>query len=278
MRGGHQERPQGQIAKIDSHADPAWMARAYKPVDSQAEQHRRRAVTQGGFRQVRLRQPQQADHYTYRERMAQCDRRNRRQHRAALSFLQPQRDGEQPAHAGIDAVKGAQTEQSQPGPEVTHSFDNGSWITERARRTIAAFETNLVRAVAVERHEKIRIDFEAAVGVRVELHHPALHALRVELLVPGVIERVGEIHALAVAAHLHHLRRAAQRLIRMLRMRCAAYDTAEMHRTGELRIERIGYVVLPQFAGAPARDVQPAIVQREIDVSDQRWHRLEALQ
>ena len=45
-----------------------------------------------------------------------------------------------------------------------------------------------------------------------------------------------------------------------------------------LRVERIGDVVLDELAQAPARDVQVAIVHREIDVGDERRDGLESLE
>ena len=43
-------------------------------------------------------------------------------------------------------------------------------------------------------------------------------------------------------------------------------------------VEDVGHVVLLEFPGAPARHVQPAVVDRQVDVGDQRRHRPERLQ
>ena len=59
-------------------------------------------------------------------------------------------------------------------------------------------------------------------GPHVDLGHPAADAVRVELVVPRRVERVGEVDALAVAADLDHLRTAVQRLPRLAGMRRAA--------------------------------------------------------
>ena len=61
---------------------------------------------------------------------------------------------------------------------------------------------------------------------------------------------------------------------------CAARrdDAAEPDGADLLRIERIADVVLDELARAPARDVQKTIVDRQIDVGDERRHRLEPLQ
>ena len=49
-------------------------------------------------------------------------------------------------------------------------------------------------------------------GLGVELHHPAVEAVVIELRVDRAVERVGEIDALPVAADLHHLRAAVRAL------------------------------------------------------------------
>ena len=115
-------------------------------------------------------------------------------------------------------------------------------------------------------------------GLRVELHHPAVDAVGIELRVDGAVERVGEIDAPAVAADLDHLRPAVERPVLGARMRRPRDDAADADLAGELRVERIGHVVLLQVAGAPAGDVEEAVVHRQIDVGDERRHRLEALE
>ncbi|GBD18863.1 hypothetical protein HRbin27_01363 [bacterium HR27] len=60
-------------------------------------------------------------------------------------------------------------------------------------------------------------------------------------------------------------------------MASAPDDAADLEYTGELRFERVGHVVLAQFASAPARHVEEAIVDTEIDVCHERGHGLERL-
>ena len=55
------------------------------------------------------------------------------------------------------------------------------------------------------------------------------------------------------------------------------HDAADMDRARFLRMKAIRDVVLQHFARAPARDVEKSIVQGEVDVGDQRRHRLESL-
>src|ERR1700732_108936 len=91
-------------------------------------------------------------------------------------------------------------------------------------------------------HKELWVERYAPLGVRIQLHHPALDAVRIELRVNGAVERVGEIDALAVAADLHHLRPAAQRAILGAGMRGPRHDAADAHLASEPGIERIGYV------------------------------------
>ena len=61
-------------------------------------------------------------------------------------------------------------------------------------------------------------------------------------------------------------------------MRGPPDDAADVNRAGQLRMERIGDVVLPHLPGAPAGDVEEPVVERELDVGDERRHRLEVLE
>src|SRR5262245_42306909 len=86
-----------------------------------------------------------------------------------------------------------------------------SRIAIRSHGAVAALEPHLVGAVRSQPlDEELRIEGDAAGRIGVELHHPALDAVRIELRVDGAVERVGEIDALAVAADLHHLRSAGE--------------------------------------------------------------------
>src|SRR5207248_11546520 len=97
----------------------------------------------------------------------------------------------------------------------------------RIRRGVAALEADLVRALTVVLDEEVRLHGEAAaVGLGVELDHPAADALGVELDVPARVERVGQVDALAVTADRDHLRPAVQRARRG--MRSVADDAAEV--------------------------------------------------
>src|SRR5262249_57079686 len=95
----------------------------------------------------------------------------------------------------------------------------------------------------------------------------------VELRVNLPVERVREVDAAAGAADLDHLRSAAERPA-AARMRRARNDAADAHLAGQLGVERIRYVVLLHVAGAPAGDIEKAIVHRQIDIGDEWRARL----
>src|SRR5262245_54786502 len=135
-----------------------------------------------------------------------------------------------------------------------------SCVAVRVGRRVAARETNLVRAHAAGVQEESGVQLHAAAGPHVDFGHPAADAIRVELLVPGRVERVGEVNARAVAADLHHLRSAVQRLSRLARMRRATDDPAEPDGADLLRLEWVAHVVLDELAGPPAGDVQIPVV------------------
>ena len=103
-------------------------------------------------------------------------------------------------------------------------------------------------------------------------------ALGIELRIDRAVERVGEIDPPAVAADLDHLRPAVQRPVLRPDAPPATTMPPILHLAGQLRVERIGHVVLLHVAGAPAGDVEEAVVHRQVDVGDERRHRLEALQ
>src|SRR6266478_9835364 len=73
------------------------------------------------------------------------------------------------------------------------------------RRTVAAFKAHLVRPVRCRPfHEEFRIEADAAFRIGVELDHPSLDAIGIELWVDGAVQRIGEIDPPPVAADLHH--------------------------------------------------------------------------
>src|SRR5947209_12665161 len=105
---------------------------------------------------------------------------------------------------------------------------------------------------AVELNEERGIERELAPRLGVELDHPAVDALRIELRVPGGVERVGQVHAPPVAAHLDHLRAAIDDA--RGRMRGAPDDAADVHGTGLPWKGRIRDVVALELPGPIERD------------------------
>src|SRR5947207_1141421 len=100
-------------------------------------------------------------------------------------------------------------------PAAAHTFVDiaRSREAEGVRRCVAALQPHLVRPHSLlELDEEVLIEREAAGASHVELREPAADAVRVELRVPRTIERIGQVDAPPIAAHLDHLRAAVERL------------------------------------------------------------------
>src|SRR5262245_48567934 len=126
--------------------------------------------------------------------------------------------------------------------------------------------------------EELRVKSDADGLIHVELDHPAVEATLIELRINGAIERIGEVDAASIPADLDHLRTAAEPSVAGGGMGCARDNAADAHLAGELRVERVGYVVLLQVAGTPARHVKEPVIHREVDIGYQRRAGLEALE
>src|SRR6516225_10181073 len=127
-------------------------------------------------------------------------------------------------------------------------------------------------------NEKVWIKRQRAVRPGIGFNEPGTDSVRIYLLVPGRIQRVGKINAFSVAAYLHHLRTAIQRYVQLFRMGRATYDSADMKHGCELRAIGNRDVVTAQFPGSPAGYIKPFIIKRQVKVSNEGWNRLETLQ
>src|ERR1700691_3403907 len=137
---------------------------------------------------------------------------------------------------------------------------------------------DLVAAQVLEFKKELRIERHSTRGLGIELYHPAANSVRIELHVPRRVQGVREIDATSVAAQLDHLWSPVQTVAGNFRMRSAAHDTPQMHGACFLGMKRIGNVILQKFAGSPARNVKEAVVERKIDICDERRDGLESLQ
>ena len=107
-------------------------------------------------------------------------------------------------------------------------------------------------AQPVELDEELFIELHSALRVRVELYHPTLQPIGIDLLVPRRVERIGEIDALAIAADFNHLRTAVERLLGLARVSRTAHDAAEMDRACLLRVGGVRDVVLDELTRSPS--------------------------
>ena len=89
-------------------------------------------------------------------------------------------------------------------------------IAVGVRRRVATLEAHLVHpapAKLVSVRKESLVDRQAARHwIGVDLRQPTADALGEELVIPGTVERVGEINPTTIATYLHHLRTAGQSL------------------------------------------------------------------
>src|SRR6516164_4503960 len=127
-------------------------------------------------------------------------------------------------------------------------------------------------------NKKVWVKRQRAVRPGIGFNEPGTDSVRIYLLVPGGIQRVGKVNAFSVTAYLHHLRAAIERGVRLLRMGRATYDSADLKHRCELRAIGNRDVVTAQFPGSPAGYIKPFIIKRQVKVGNEGWnHCLKAL-
>src|SRR6266566_7702369 len=137
---------------------------------------------------------------------------------------------------------------------------------------------DLMNSIILALHQEPRVEVDPSIGSRIELGHPTAYAFGIELFVPRGIKRVGEINAFAIPAHFYHLRSPGQLLVWILWMWRTADDPSDPHRTGLFRIERVGHIILEHFACAPACDIEKPVIERQVDICNQRRNSFEILE
>ena len=111
-------------------------------------------------------------------------------------------------------------------------------VAERVGGCVAALQSHLVRARrVVELDREFLIEAHAAVVRNARASPSSLSRRRDRTGRPTRVQRIGHVDALAVAAHLDHLRAAIQRPRRTCRMRRASDDAADRTDADELRVE-----------------------------------------
>ena len=133
-----------------------------------------------------------------------------------------------------------------------------TWWTRSPRKSAPLGKNPLVRGEP------------SAVELGVKLGHPRSHSVGVEYIVPRRIQGVRNIDSSPVAADLHHLWPSGK----LRRPAGPGEAPGEQSRRDALRlsflprVERVAHVVLLKLAGPPARDVQPAVVDGQVDIGD----------
>src|SRR5882762_2391068 len=106
-------------------------------------------------------------------------------------------------------------------------------------RGITGLQVNLVGAEVSELQKQIGVESNATSVVGIELCHPAANSVRIELLIPAAVERVGDIDPLPITADLDHLRTAIQGTLRVFRASLVRHDAAQLHRSAQYGIEGV---------------------------------------
>src|SRR4029453_4191313 len=105
----------------------------------------------------------------------------------------------------------------KPGPEFGHAaYNEGSnllgwapsisWIGIGIRGRVSALQAHLVGEGARRaRQEGVFVEFDSALWFGVDLDHPSLDPIGIELPIDSTVERVGEVDATSMATNLYHL-------------------------------------------------------------------------
>src|SRR5262249_25025283 len=102
------------------------------------------------------------------------------------------------------------------------------------RGAVSALQADLVRALPLGPIDKeFRVEGHTAFRLDVQLPHPAIDALGIELRIDRPVERAGEIDAAPVAADFDHLRAAIELAVLRARMARARDDAADAHLAGQ---------------------------------------------
>ena len=121
----------------------------------------------------------------------------------------------------------------------------------------------------VEVDEEVAVDLHATVGVAVDPQEPGAH-VRIELVVPGGVQRVGDVESTAVEGELKHVGAAVQAAAGVVGL---AEHPAEPQLAGQPGFGRVGHVVLTNVAVQPVGEVEVAVVHRQDEVADNARHR-----
>jgi hypothetical protein len=82
----------------------------------------------------------------------------------------------------------------------------------------------LMRQVAIgPGQEEVSVKLHSALWLGVDLNHPALHPIGIELVIDCTVERISEVDAASIATDFDHLRPTVKRPM-ALRMRGACDD------------------------------------------------------
>ena len=96
------------------------MAGTPEAKEAKREENGRGREFESDMRKINPRQENNSDDDCDRERVSESDCGESAEHCAPVLLLQAKRNGKQPAHGRVNAVKGTQAKEGKPWPEVIH--------------------------------------------------------------------------------------------------------------------------------------------------------------
>src|SRR5262245_32764101 len=187
------------------------MSMAVAPmISGPGDQQRAGAGAQGAWIDNQICRYERRTHGRNRKQMTNGDWDRGQPHQAAILPVEAEGNCEEPTHAWIEAMKGPEASERQPRPKLggcpvhrcawsdspgLRVYAGTRRLTSRIAvgvgRAVAALEPHLVRAMRCRpSHKELGIEGYAAIRIGVELHHPAVNAVGIELRIDGAIERV----------------------------------------------------------------------------------------
>src|SRR4051794_30664390 len=121
--GGDEEGPNAQPDQSRLHAEAHAMTMTIAPVvERPADQDGAAGDAQDARIDQQSRPQEGGGHKRDRQGMAERDRHHRQPHDAPIVPVHAERDGEEPAHAGIEPVKAPESRQREPRPYLGHAI------------------------------------------------------------------------------------------------------------------------------------------------------------
>lgn len=118
--GGDEERPESEVARVDAHGGPAEMRVANEEAEAGGDENRGDEPADVVERERGAEKNGDEDGSGDGQGVSDGERDERAKDGDAFVFLEGEGDGEEPAHGGVEAMKGAEEEKGENGVGVRH--------------------------------------------------------------------------------------------------------------------------------------------------------------